>query len=298
MKNVSSGAGRRRELCGIVICGLLMQPFVVSAETRTLKPGERWDFCQDVKAEERYSLSFTARNEGPDTLGNNAQIAEAFYDKRRVEHGLWMPGWELSFTDADGKGVSASLSSFHRVVLSGKDEAFRDVFFAPRRATRVRIRFANPTKDARFVVAEPTLAPYAEKTVNINADFALGEHCFSGFSPVSSGTPRLRKTSRGIVLEVESYTFIDTTPVVGGRTYRLEAELEKKVPRNPKINLSFQDENGKGIADCGGLVWVTEADKPTVRDFPAPPKAVTVGAMINGAPGVAFKYIRLTEVRK
>lgn len=269
--------------------------FDAIAQSRVLKPGERWDFFSEVKPNERYILSFTARNEGPDSLENNAQLSEAFYDKRREMHGLRLPGWGITFTDRDLKGVPANLSSFHRVVLSSRDELQRDVFFAPNRAANVRIRFENPTRDATFYIKDVKLSPYIEKTVNINADFALGERSFSGFSPICGGSPRLRKTKAGNFLDVDSYTFIDTTPVVAGRTYRLETQLEKKVPRNPNIKLFFLDENGRVVADSGGLVWITDADKPTVRDFQAPLKAATIGAMINGAPGVSFKFIRLTE---
>lgn len=269
--------------------------FDAIAQSRVLKPGERWDFFSEVKPNGRYILSFTARNEGPDSLENNAQLSEAFYDKRREMHGLKLPGWGITFTDRDLKGVPANLSSFHRVVLSSRDELQRDVFFAPNRAANVRIRFENPTRDATFYIKDVELSPYIEKTVNINADFALGERSFSGFSQICGSSPRLRKTKAGNFLDVDGYTFIDTTPVVAGRVYRFEAQLEKKVPRNPSVNLSFRDERGNGIADSGGLVWITEEDKPTVRDFTAPPKAVSVSAMINGAPGVSFKFIRLTE---
>ena len=269
-----------------------------AAETQTLRPGARWDFWHDVEPSGRYLLSFTARSEGPDTLENNAQLGEAFYDKRREAHGLRLPGWEVGFADADGKGLAAGICSFHRVVLSGKDTRFRDVFFAQARAARARIRFENPTKDMTLVVSDVTLTPHREPTANINADFSLGERCLSGYSTTYAGHPRIQKTADGFVMALDDYAFADPIPVVGGRTYRLEAAMANNVPKNPKIGVSYMDAQGKGIGDSGGLLWVTKAGEKFAHDYPAPPNAVRMVLFIHGAPGVRYKYVRVVEVKK
>lgn len=276
-----------------------LQPEKIGSGARLLemKPGASVQFKRvPVQQGVKYRLTFNARSAGPDSLEENPQLAEAFYDANRSVKGLVLPKWNLTFFNSEGKRCDRSiLFPYFHVILSSAEQVCSEVFYPPLNAAFVQLSLQNLSPDNIAYIDDVRIAPFTESAVNINPDFKLGKYDHSGYSQAGYGIDicmEKHPSGNGQCLAVNTWCSIDPFPVTGGKNYVLDARLVPDPKQGARIVVAFSDRNGKAIPNCGGTLLVKKTEGGGKTNFIAPPDAASVRYLIHGGRNVKFEYIR------
>ncbi len=169
-----------------------------------------------VKADIKYRLTFSAAQEGAETLEKNPGMAQKIFAHRENV----FPVCRLQFFDKDKKRLPTDAAFFAIPFGEMKTQDF--IFYAPPRAESMRLTFGVP-KGVRLSIADVSLKEETEeKTLNINPKFELGPYNYSGISAFNDKAGRLLADESGKTqLFTGFYAVTNRFPLKNAGTYLL-----------------------------------------------------------------------------
>lgn len=258
-----------------------------------------------VEAGARYKFSFKCKVNGPYTFEKKPQLEYLLLMKRKERKEIGqtdpLPTWNIFFHDGSGKGVSRRLSQFFTCMLYSGNKKYTEEFVVPYGSKTMTISFNNGNIDTSLVISDLKLEKIDNpESLNINGDFSLGRHNYSGWNDNYKFSCKLRKNpektgtfqydahkgiSYGDSIYVEpgkkyniSYRFHS---VAGNKTARLRVYFYPKDRKTkllrPFVRISSVSK-GKSI----------EGSKP----FVPPPNTGKMKIYFNGG---IYDYVKITE---
>lgn len=193
-----------------------------------------------VKSSTRYALKLEAAFEGDvESIEENPRF-EVFSQLGQTSARL--PSREIRFYDASGESVGQTM----RYALPFKNpRTYQDEFYTPEYASIARVSLASGT-DIRLMLSQLKFAEIGdEATLNINPEFQLGPHNYSGWQNISGGGQLIQRDGKTI-LDTKYGSTSQRIPLTKPGTYAFSA---KATPNgyNSVVIVRVYDADGKEL---------------------------------------------------
>ncbi len=195
----------------------------------------------------KYKFSFMGKVEGPDTFENNPLMEHIYFDAARGSKGKPLPGWELLFTDENGKKITYG-SPLSSVMAHNGWTRYEEIFYAPLNSKELQIVFHNfMNMKNKLFIDDMKLETIDEGALNINPDFRYGIYNYSGYSPRNARIVELEKGVFAMDASPDNSFSSTHIPVRPGKEYQLTAHL-KSLDKRVRITVGLIDINGKSLS--------------------------------------------------
>jgi len=242
-----------------------------------------------------YRLSFSAKIDGPGNFEDSPQLEYLFMYHDKAKMGRKMASWKVRFYDPEGKKTQSGHLNFWQCIFSKDFQIYQDEFYTSGTAAFMSVEFsAGERADSLYVKDLSIKEIDNSKTLNLNPEFKLGNHNYSGLRTVSKGQ---MITGNDAVTRLDlrnGWAVSDLIPVRTGDNLiiSISAKGFKKMGAALKFNYCGQD--GKALLKDRGDLRIPEGKEKTMSyDFTVPENVFFVEFILGGA---VYNWVKLERI--
>lgn len=204
-----------------------------------------------IKPDTRYLLTFKGMiNE------DDFDLESAIQNDDMLKFSNYLPDWDISFFNADGKKIRPTYGNIFQKIISNKRKEYAEEFYTPGDSESLEIRFSNGKDKYATMISDIKLEEVkGSKYENINHNYALGEGNFSGHNINNKAYVRKEEApEKGgpfwYMDTMDGHIISNYIPVVPGEMYKLSATVMRDTERlkiRPRLYLDFFQKNLKPL---------------------------------------------------
>lgn len=256
-----------------------------------------------VESGARYILVFTCAVDGPYTFERNPQLdyllLMSCQDRREIARVPRLPFWRVMFHDRDGRGVSRGYNQFHTHMLHSGRERYVEEFNAPDGVEALSILFGNGNPETSITISDLNLEKIEHpKTLNVNGDFSLGRHGYSGWNENYKFSCRLRENPerQGDCLfdASKGISFGDAIQVEPNKDYTISYRFSGGPVKTGRLRIYFYGQGKTKLARAFTRIATAKhgEDVEDVKRFRTPANTAKIKIYLNGG---IYDYVRISE---
>ncbi len=246
-----------------------------------------------VKADTKYRLSFSACQEGAESMEENPGMAEKIFAHRENV----FPVCRLQFFNRGKKRVPSDAAFF--AIPFGKMKEHVFLFYAPPGAESMRLSFSVP-KGVSLSLSDVRLREETEeKTLNINPRFELGPCNYSGISAFNDKSGRLIADRNGrTLLFTGFYAVTNRFPLKSEGPYLLKVRGSGYYKNRVDSILTFYDAARKKTGASQMIRLTPQNQETLVFRFVRPQDAAYASVTVYHATISEISIIREEEEKR